>query len=191
MTAGPLAGVRVVEIAGIGPGPFAAMMLADMGAEVLRVDRASTVAEPPLSAADMLNRGRRSVAVDLKHPDGAGVVLALAERAEILIEGFRPGVAERLGIGPEVCRAWNPALVYGRITGWGQDGPYASKPGHDINYISLTGALAAIGGAGGPRSCRSTWSATSAAVGCCSRSASSRRCSRRGAPASARSSTPR
>jgi alpha-methylacyl-CoA racemase len=148
---GPLTGVRVVEIAGIGPGPFCAMMLADMGAEVLRVDRASAVVppdrfEPPPDHA--LLRGRRSVAVDLKHPEGAAIVLRLVETADALIEGFRPGVAERLGIGPEPCLARNPRLVYGRMTGWGQEGPYASQPGHDINYIALTGVLHAIGRAG-------------------------------------------
>jgi alpha-methylacyl-CoA racemase len=144
---GPLDGYRVVEVAGIGPGPFAAMMLADMGADVIRVDRKSAVtsgdaAAPPL---DLLRRGRRSVGVDLKRPDGAEVVLRLAEQADALIEGFRPGVAERLGIGPQKCRGRNPRLVYGRMTGWGQDGPYADVAGHDINYISLAGVLGAIG----------------------------------------------
>ena len=144
---GPLEGVKVVEIAGIGPGPFAAMVLADMGADVLRVDRAQAVrddvpdAPPPVP----LNRGRRSVAVDLKHPDGVEAVLRLVEQADVLIEGFRPGVAERLGIGPDACRARNPRLVYGRMTGWGQEGPYAHAAGHDINYIALAGALHPIG----------------------------------------------
>ena len=147
---GPLAGVRVIEIAGIGPGPFAAMMLADMGADVVRIDRAQKVsggdpANPPL---DLLGRGRRSVGVDLKHPEGAGVVLRLMDRADVLIEGFRPGVMERLGIGPEECMARNPRLVYGRMTGWGQEGPYADASGHDINYIALAGALDPIGRAG-------------------------------------------
>ncbi|HET9731559.1 MAG TPA: CaiB/BaiF CoA-transferase family protein [Acidimicrobiales bacterium] len=149
---GPLSGVKVVEVAGIGPGPFAAMMLADMGAEVVRVDRAQAVrggdpASPPM---DALNRGRRSIGVDLKHPDGVETVLRLVERADALIEGFRPGVAERLGIGPDVCLGRRPSLVYGRMTGWGQDGPYASMAGHDINYIALAGALHPIGRAGGP-----------------------------------------
>ncbi|HMC52922.1 MAG TPA: CaiB/BaiF CoA-transferase family protein [Acidimicrobiales bacterium] len=149
--AGPLEGVRVVEIVGIGPGPFAAMMLSDMGAEVLRVDRASAVrpgagaGEPP---KDVLARGRRSVGVDLKHPDGVQTVLRLVESADALIEGYRPGVAERLGIGPEDCLARNPRLVYGRMTGWGQEGPYAQAAGHDINYIALAGALDPIGRAG-------------------------------------------
>jgi alpha-methylacyl-CoA racemase len=150
---GPLEGIRVVEIGGIGPSPFCAMMLADMGADVLRVDRASSVTPredyewPP---DYLLNRGRRSVGVDLKHAGGVEVVLRLAERADVLIEGYRPGVAERLGIGPDDCRARNPRLVYGRMTGWGQSGPYARYPGHDMNYIALTGALHSIGRAGGP-----------------------------------------
>ncbi len=144
---GPLDGVRIIEIAGIGPGPFAAMLLSDMGAEVLRVDRAQNVrgGSPDHPPIDLLNRGRRSVGIDLKHPDGVETVLKLVEKADALIEGFRPGVAERLGIGPDDCRARNPKLVYGRMTGWGQDGPYAQAAGHDINYISLAGALDAIG----------------------------------------------
>jgi alpha-methylacyl-CoA racemase len=147
---GPLEGVRVIELAGIGPGPFAAMMLADMGADVVRVDRAEKVsggdpAQPPI---DLLGRGRRSVGVDLKHPEGAEVVLRLAEHSDVLIEGFRPGVMERLGIGPDQCMARNPRLVYGRMTGWGQEGPYAHAAGHDINYIALAGALDPIGRAG-------------------------------------------
>jgi alpha-methylacyl-CoA racemase len=142
---GPLAGVRVVELAGIGPGPFCAMLLADLGAEVVRVDRAAEVGHPPGAGVDTLNRSRPSIAVDLKHPAGPEVVLRLVERADALVEGFRPGVAERLGVGPETCLERNPRLVYGRMTGWGQDGPYASMPGHDLNYIALTGALAAIG----------------------------------------------
>lgn len=145
--------MRVVEIAGIGPGPFAAMLLADMGADVLRVDRAGSVtptsddAPPPL---DLLNRGRRSVGVDLKHEGGAEVVLRLVEQADALIEGFRPGVAERLGIGPDECLARNGRLVYGRMTGWGQEGPLADAAGHDLNYIALAGALHPIGRAGSP-----------------------------------------
>jgi alpha-methylacyl-CoA racemase len=149
---GPLAGVRVIEVAGIGPGPFAGMMLADMGADVIRVDRAQSVrggdpGQPPL---DLLARGRRSVGVDLKNPAGAGTVLRMVEGSDALIEGFRPGVAERLGIGPKECLERNPALVYGRITGWGQEGPYAAMAGHDINYIALSGTLHPIGRAGGP-----------------------------------------
>jgi alpha-methylacyl-CoA racemase len=144
---GPLTGYRIIELAGIGPGPFAAMMLADMGADVLRVDRAQavTAGDPARPSWDLLNRGRRSVGVDLKHPEGAETVLRLAERADGLIEGFRPGVTERLGIGPDVCLARNPRLVYGRMTGWGQEGPYANTAGHDINYIALSGTLSMIG----------------------------------------------
>jgi alpha-methylacyl-CoA racemase len=147
----PLAGLRVVELAGIGPGPFAAMHLADLGADVIRVDRPGPVSpitgDPRLN---LLNRGKRSVAVDLKHARGAEVVLGLAERADVLIEGWRPGVAERLGVGPEAVRARNPKLVYGRMTGWGQEGPLAHSAGHDIGYIGIAGALHPIGRAGGP-----------------------------------------
>ncbi|HKE74234.1 MAG TPA: CaiB/BaiF CoA-transferase family protein, partial [Acidimicrobiales bacterium] len=144
---GPLAGTTIIEIAGIGPGPYCGMLLADLGADVIRVDRAGAVqgGDPERPPADLLNRGRRSVGVDLKSPEGAGVVLDLVERADALFEGFRPGVAERLGIGPDECLARNPRLVYGRMTGWGQDGPYAPTAGHDINYISLAGALDPIG----------------------------------------------
>ena len=149
MASGPLAGIRVVELAGIGPGPFAAMMLADMGAEVLRIDRAEAVGEdPPLW--DVHARGRRSVAVDLKHPDGRDVVLRLASEADALLEGFRPGVAERLGVGPDDCLERNPRLVYGRMTGWGQSGPYAQAAGRDINYVALSGTLSMIGRVGEP-----------------------------------------
>ena len=142
---GPLAGVRVVEIAGIGPGPFAGMMLADMGADVVRVDRAGPVGPSALATKDVLARGRRSIGVDLKNPHGVETVLSLVENADALIEGFRPGVTERLGIGPDVCLARNPRLVYGRMTGWGQDGPMAQMAGHDMNYIAIAGALGAIG----------------------------------------------
>jgi alpha-methylacyl-CoA racemase len=144
---GPLAGTRIIEIAGIGPGPFCAMMLADMGAEVIRVDRAQSVmgGGPATPPADVLMRGRRSIGVDLKHPDGVETVLALIESADGLIEGFRPGVMERLGLGPDEALARNPKLVYGRMTGWGQDGPYAPTAGHDINYIALAGALEPLG----------------------------------------------
>jgi alpha-methylacyl-CoA racemase len=149
---GPLEGVRVVEIAGIGPGPFCAMMLADMGADVVRVDRATAVrgGDPGAPPADVMSRGRRSVGVDLKSDRGVDTVLRLVDGADALLEGFRPGVAERLGIGPEECLARNPRLVYGRITGWGQDGPYALSAGHDINYISLAGALEPMGRRGQP-----------------------------------------
>jgi alpha-methylacyl-CoA racemase len=142
---GPLAGVRVVEIAGIGPGPFAGMMLADMGADVVRVDRVGSVGPSAFATKDVLGRGRRSIGVDLKNPDGVETVLSLVENADALIEGFRPGVTERLGIGPDVCLARNPRLVYGRMTGWGQDGPMAQMAGHDMNYIAIAGALGAIG----------------------------------------------
>jgi len=144
---GPLEGIKVVEIAGIGPGPFASMMLADMGAEVIRVDRAGSAASrglPEGPNTDASNRGRKSIAVDLKNPEGVETVLRLVEQADALIEGFRPGVAERLGIGPEECMARNPKLVYGRMTGWGQDGPMAPRAGHDINYIALSGVLSAM-----------------------------------------------
>lgn len=146
---GPLAGVRVVEVAGIGPGPFCAMLLADLGAEVVRVDRASAAGGDGSSARfDILGRGRRSVAVDLKADGGGEVVLRLVEQADALLEGFRPGVAERLGIGPAPCLARNRRLVYGRMTGWGQDGPLADAAGHDITYAAVAGALAHIGRAG-------------------------------------------
>jgi len=148
MSAGPLQGVRVVELAGIGPGPFAAMLLADMGADVVRVDRAGAVGQG--SATDLLARGRRSVGVDLKHALGAEVVLRLAEGADVLLEGLRPGVAERLGVGPDVCARRNPRLVYGRMTGWGQDGPLASRAGHDLTYLAVAGALHPIGPAAAP-----------------------------------------
>jgi alpha-methylacyl-CoA racemase len=144
---GPLQGVRVVELAGIGPGPFCAMLLADLGAEVLAVDRPAP--ERPGWPA-LFTRGRRRVAVDLRHPDGPGVVLDLAAGADALVEGFRPGVAERLGIGPEACLARNRRLVYGRVTGWGQEGPLAGSAGHDIDYIALAGALHPVGPADGP-----------------------------------------
>jgi len=147
---GPLEGVKILEIAGIGPGPFAAMMLADMGADIIRIDRAGSVmgGDPAAPPSDVLNRGRRSVGIDLKNPDGVATLLDLVERADALIEGFRPGVAERLGFGPDVCLARNPELVFGRMTGWGQDGPYAQAAGHDINYIALAGALEPLGRAG-------------------------------------------
>ncbi len=142
---GPLEGVKIVEIAGIGPGPFAAMMLADMGAEILRVDRAAAVDRRDGAPGDLLNRGRRSIGADLKHPEGIATVLRLVEQADALIEGFRPGVMERLGLGPDVCLERNPRLVYGRMTGWGQEGPLAQAAGHDINYIALAGALHPMG----------------------------------------------
>jgi alpha-methylacyl-CoA racemase len=145
---GPLSGIRIVEIGSIGPGPFCAMLLADLGADVLRVDRTAGAALSGPStdfSTELLHRGRRSVGVDLKHPDGAEVVLRLVEQADGLVEGFRPGVTERLGIGPDECLARNPRLVYGRMTGYGQDGPMAQAVGHDVNYIARSGVLGLIG----------------------------------------------
>ncbi len=150
--AGPLEGVRVLELAGIGPAPFACMMLADAGADVLRVERARGGIASGLAGAgqsgphwDLLNRGRRSIVADLKDPEKVELVLAAAEKCDILIEGWRPGVAERLGVGPDACLERNPGLVYGRMTGWGQEGPLAQRAGHDIDYIAIAGALWAIG----------------------------------------------
>ena len=147
---GPLTGFRVIEFAGLGPAPFAAMMLADLGADVLRIERHNLVSQGDKSkpSRDLLNRGRRSVGLNLKSADGVEVALRLLERADALLEGFRPGVMERLGLGPEVCAGRNPGLVYGRMTGWGQSGPLAERAGHDINYIALAGALDPIGRAG-------------------------------------------
>ncbi|MGY5103676.1 CaiB/BaiF CoA transferase family protein [Streptomyces sp. 900105245] len=142
---GPLSGVRVVELAGIGPGPFGAMLLADLGADVVRVDRPGGQGLGIDPAYDITNRNKRSVLVDLKAPDGPARVLDLAARADVLIEGYRPGVAERLGVGPADCHARNPRLVYGRMTGWGQDGPLAQRAGHDVAYIAVTGTLGMIG----------------------------------------------
>jgi len=149
---GPLEGKKIIEIAGIGPGPFCAMVLSDLGAEVIRVDRVSAVPNefPATPGVDLLNRGRKSVAFDLKNQDGIKALLRLVEEADAFIEGFRPGVAERLGIGPEVCLERNPRLVYGRMTGWGQSGPYSNMAGHDINYIALSGVLGTIGREGEP-----------------------------------------
>ena len=140
---GPLQGVKVIELAGIGPGPFAGMLLADMGAEVIVVDRATD--SNKIRLPDCNGRGKRSIALNLKSPEGIETLLALVEQADVLFEGFRPGVAEKLGVGPEECLTRNPKLVYGRMTGWGQFGPLAKTAGHDINYISLTGALYAMG----------------------------------------------
>jgi alpha-methylacyl-CoA racemase len=148
---GPMMGCRVVELGGIGPGPFAGMFLADLGAEVVRIDRPEGVDEVGRGGpTDVLNRGKRSVVLDLKTPAGTAALLELVERADVLIEGFRPGVTERLGVGPHECLARNPRLVYGRMTGWGQDGPLAAAAGHDVTYIALTGGLNAIGSPGGP-----------------------------------------
>ncbi|ALJ19293.1 CaiB/BaiF CoA transferase family protein [Microbacterium sp. No. 7] len=151
---GPLNGLRVIEVGAIGPGPWCAMMLSDMGAEVIRVDRAAEArahrADGPPPIELVTRRGRKSVALDLKRPEGVEALLRLVESADALIEGFRPGVAERLGIGPDACLARNPRLVYGRMTGWGQDGPLAQVPGHDLNYLALTGILSTIGPAERP-----------------------------------------
>jgi alpha-methylacyl-CoA racemase len=156
---GPLHGFRVIELAGLGPGPFAGMVLADAGADVLRIDRPGAGravaggtaggAEERVAAVDVLGRGKRSVAVDLKRAEGVEVVLRLVAGADVLLEGFRPGVVERLGVGPASCLAANPRLVYGRMTGWGQTGPLAARAGHDIDYIALAGALGPIGPADG------------------------------------------
>lgn len=143
---GPLAGLRIIEIAGIGPGPFAGMLLADMGADVVRVDRpGGSLFSGARTELDFLNRGKRALCADLKNPDAVALVLQLVATADGLLEGFRPGVAEKLGIGPEICLVRNPRLVYGRMTGWGQDGPLALRAGHDINYIAIAGALHPIG----------------------------------------------
>jgi alpha-methylacyl-CoA racemase len=151
---GPLAGVRVLELPNIGPVQFAGMLLSDMGAEVLRLDRASDVAAGSgvagfVSPYSVIDRGRRSIGIDLKHERGAEVVLRLCEHADVLLEGFRPGVAERLGVGPDECRSRNPRLVYARMTGWGQDGPLSGDVGHDVNYLSIAGVLWHIGPEGG------------------------------------------
>lgn len=138
-----LKGLRVIEMAGLGPGPFCAMMLSDMGAEVIRIDRLSQKGQG--HRANVLNRGRESLAFDLKKPQAVEALLRLVDRADVLIEGFRPGVMERLGLGPDICQARNPRLVYGRMTGWGQSGPLSAAAGHDINYISVAGALGAMG----------------------------------------------
>ncbi len=145
---GPLAGLKVVELAGIGPAPFCGMLLADLGADVVRVGRPGGAGGH--SRGDVVNRGKRAVEVDLKAPDGIAALLRAVETADVLIEGFRPGVAERLGIGPDECARVNPRLVYGRMTGWGQDGPLAHTAGHDIDYVALTGMLHAIGRKDGP-----------------------------------------
>ena len=148
---GPLTGVRVLELPAIGPVPFLGMLLADLGAEVIRVDRlAATAGLADAIAASQLGRGRRSIQLDLRRPEGAEVALRIAETCDVLIEGFRPGVAERLGVGPDAVLARNPKLVYGRMTGWGQEGPLAPTAGHDITYLALTGLLHGIGPAGGP-----------------------------------------
>lgn len=151
---GPLSGIRVIEMAGIGPGPFCGMLLADMGADVVRIDRLTDsdrgVNFP--TKLDLLNRNKRSIAIDLKSPQGLETVRELLKEADVLLEGFRPGVMEKLGLGPTECMAVNPRLVYGRMTGWGQDGPLSQAAGHDLNFIALTGVLDAIGRKGEPPS---------------------------------------
>lgn len=147
---GPLSGVRVIEIASLAPAPFGCMILADLGADVLRVDRAERCGPDAPQPADPLSRGRRSIGLNLKDPAAIDVLLRLTEDADVLVEGFRPGVAERLGFGPQVCAARNPGLIFARMTGWGQDGPLAQAAGHDLNYIALTGVLHAIGRTGQP-----------------------------------------
>src|ERR1700680_3938891 len=149
---GPLSGVKVLELAGVGPGPFCGMMLADMGADVLRIDRLapSAIGLPLTPKFALVARGRRSIGLDLKTAQAVEIVMAVMEKADVLIEGFRPGVTERLGLGPDACLARNPRLIYGRVTGWGQHGPLAQSAGHDINYIAVSGALHAIGAAGQP-----------------------------------------
>ncbi|MDA1369784.1 MAG: CaiB/BaiF CoA-transferase family protein [Proteobacteria bacterium] len=148
MEMGPLHGIRVIEMAGIGPGPFCCMMLSDMGAEVIRIDRLNLKGSG--HRANVLNRGRKSIALDLKTPAGVATCLRLIDQADVLVEGFRPGVMERLGLGPELCLERNPKLVFGRMTGWGQEGPLSQAAGHDINYISIAGALGAMGYADRP-----------------------------------------
>jgi alpha-methylacyl-CoA racemase len=147
---GPLAGIRIVELGGIGPGPFCCMLLAELGADVIRIDRppGHDGGAPIDPRFDLLNRSRRSAMMDLKKPEAVAAVLRLVQQADAFVEGFRPGVAERLGLGPDACLAANPRLVYGRMTGWGQEGPLAQAPGHDVNYIALTGVLHAVGRAG-------------------------------------------
>ncbi|WP_424936325.1 MULTISPECIES: CaiB/BaiF CoA transferase family protein [Bacteria] len=149
MRGGPLAGISIVELGGIGPAPFAGMVLSDLGADVIRIDRVAGLPEEEAATHTVLLRGRRSVGIDLKQPQGRDLALALISRADGVIEGFRPGVAERLGLGPDTALEHNPSLVYGRMTGWGQDGPLAPTAGHDINYIAVSGALEPISAGGG------------------------------------------
>ena len=140
---GPLKGIKIIEMAGIGPGPFCGMVLADLGAEVIRIDRASAAGTG--SREEPANRGKKSIAADLKSEKGVEIVLKLVENSDAIFEGFRPGVMERLGLGPEICQARNEKIVYGRMTGWGQEGTFSNIAGHDLNYLSITGALNAIG----------------------------------------------
>ncbi|MBC8241647.1 MAG: CoA transferase, partial [Alphaproteobacteria bacterium] len=144
---GPLAGIKVIELSGIGPAPLCCTLLSDMGADVLRIDRnaPSGLGSPRTPRTDLLRRGRPSVSIDMKHPNGIATLLRLVEQADVIIDPFRPGVTERLGLGPAECMARNPRLVYGRMTGWGQEGPLSQAAGHDLNYLALTGVLHAIG----------------------------------------------
>lgn len=190
---GPLADLKIVELGSIGPGPMCAMLFADLGANVLRVDRTapSGLGVPRPRRYDLLLRNRPALPLDLKDPKAVQLVLRLVESADILIEGFRPGVAERLGLGPDACLQRNPKLVYGRMTGWGQTGPLAKVVGHDLNYIALTGALHAIGRAGQPPAPPLNLVGDMGGGGrCISPSASSARCTNRAPPAGARWSTP-
>lgn len=189
---GPLNGIRVVEFTGIGPAPMAGMLLADLGASVIRLDRpAAADAMNSGAGGPHLSEGRTVLPADLKSEEGLALARDLASRADVLLEGFRPGVMERLGLGPEVCLEANPRLVYARVTGWGQDGPLARAAGHDMNYISVNGALHAIGRAGARRSPRSTSWATSPGAPCSRSPASSARWSSASPPVAARSWTPR
>ena len=187
---GPLSGLTVIELAGLGPAPFCGMILADLGAQVTRVDRMRPAGTGAVREKDFLGRGRRSIIVDLKHPEGPGVVRELAASADVLLEGFRPGVMERLGLGPQDLLAAVPTLIYGRMTGWGQSGPLAPAAGHDINYIAVAGALEPVGRPAARRYRRLPWSATSAAAGCCSPWGYARRWSSAQSQGRARSSMP-
>ena len=174
---GPLNGYTVIELAGVGPAPMGGMILADMGAEVIRIDRASGAGQ--LAMKDVSARGKKSVALDLKDPAAIETLLRMVENADVLIDPFRPGVCEKLGIGPDICLKRNPKLVFARMTGWGQDGPLAHAAGHDINYISITGALYAMGRKGGSRCRRSTWWVIWAVAACSWSRVCWRRCWRR------------
>ena len=188
---GPLEGIRVLDFSRLAPGPYGAMILADMGADVIRVDRAPLGSDMGGAFGDTLGRGKRSIGLDLKNPKGVEVAMKIVDTVDVVVEGFRPGVMERLGLGPDEVLARNPRIVYARITGWGQKGPLALEAGHDINYIAVSGVLHAIGRRDERPLPRSTSSATSPAAGCSPRSASSSRCTSARSPARDRSSTPR
>ena len=187
---GPLRGTRVVEVASLAPGPFGAMILSDLGADVLRIDRVDQCGPDAVAPTDPLARGRRSIGLNLKDPEGTALLLRLIEQADVLVEGFRPGVAERLGFGPEVCLQRNPRLVFARMTGWGQEGPLATTAGHDIDYIAVSGVLHEIGRAG-ERPVPPVNLVGDFGGGGMLRSACSRRCSSASAPGRARWSTRR